>query len=120
MKPRLENALGLLGEDATLQDVAELILGYPGPNDQPCLNPTCDEVCRWKQTAGRPKLFHSPQCRLAYERAQRSLVAEIRALERALKAPGQSHDRRPIQIALAKRRWALTRYPDVSRGSDQS
>jgi hypothetical protein len=117
MKPRLETALRGLGQDVSIQDVAALLLGYPAATKQPCFNPTCAEVCEWKEGAGRPKLFHSNACRVSYVRTRQGLISEIHELESTLDAPGPSYVRRSVEAALAQRRWALARYPDVTRQS---
>jgi hypothetical protein len=120
MRPRLEAALAAIGHNMSLQDVAALLLRYPASTKQPCFNPDCAHVCEWREGAGRPKLFHSDACRVAYVRKRQGLLSEIQALEDVLGAPGPSYVRRSVEVAVAQRRWALARYPDVGRSRSAS
>ena len=108
------------GENAPLDTVAEdLQACLQPPAIATCMNPDCSEECTWPRGRGRPALFHDRLCHEKYHLIRRRLVAEIadidEALERQPRPP--SEERIYLENQLARRRWLLARYPDLSAGA---
>lgn len=73
-----------------------------------CLHPDCSTRVPWKAARGRPSLFCGQAHRDRYRSDRERLVEAVRTAEAAaLTSPLREH--------LARLRWLLARYPDLSR-----
>ena len=84
MQPKLDKALGGLGEAPEVERLLEVLASYPSTDSMPCMNPFCTNACSWPDGGGRPPIFCSQTCRRAYARERASLLAQVRWLERYL------------------------------------
>lgn len=94
--------------------VSALEEALPPDDTYPCMNPHCDgeRTCSWPTGAGRPQRFCSRRCRQQFERNRARLVWEIRFLAERLDDPQiVGLTRKRLTRHLAKRRWALERFP---------
>ena len=80
------------------------------------MNPDCSKKCKWPDGRGRPPLFHDRLCHEKYHLIRRRLVAEIDDIDQALERQPRpsSEERIYMENQLARRRWLLLRYPDLS------
>ena len=109
-------------EPATSAELVSAVDEALPPDDTyPCMNPHCDgdRPCSWPTGAGRPQRFCSRRCRQQFERNRARLLWEIRFLYERLEDPEiVGLARKQLTRHLAKRRWALERFPLSER--DQS
>lgn len=83
----------------------------PPASRLPCLNPRCRRDCAWSATEGRPQLFCSGSCRLAWNRERKRLMRDLGVLESACLDPkARQHELRALRSQVAHIRWALERY----------
>lgn len=111
------------GADSTPAEVAHaLTSALLLPNEAPCMNPRCGNVCTWPAGSGRPRDFCSRTCRQACYRTLERLRAELELIEAVL-APeaGTYPDRVTLGSQAGKLRWWIRRYPDPpSERADQT
>lgn len=76
MVTRLETALADLGEDPGVDEVLQVLAGYPPIKSTRCMNPKCTNSCTWPDAGGRPPGFCQPSCRVECLRDRDSLRAQ--------------------------------------------
>ncbi len=123
MRPTLSVLRARRGPDPGLDTVADDLRACLQPKlTASCMNPDCSKKCKWPDGRGRPPLFHDRLCHEKYHLIRRRLVAEIadidQALERQPRPP--SEERIFMENQLARRRWLLLRYPDLSPAAPPS
>lgn len=110
MVPRLETALADLGEDPGVDEVLQVLAGYPPIKSTRCMNPKCTNSCTWPDAGGRPPEFCQPSCRVECLRDRASLRAQEAALAGLMQLDASVRKRRIIERRLALTRWLLARY----------
>ena len=108
--PRLETALADLGEDPGVDEVLQVLAGYPPIKSTRCMNPKCTNSCTWPDAGGRPPEFCQPSCRVECLRDRASLRAQEAALADLMQLDASVRKRRVIERRLALTRWLLARY----------
>lgn len=119
MKPTYSVLRARRGADATLETIADdLKSSLPHRDSTRCMNPECSEECIWPAGRGRPARFHDRLCHDRYHLVRGRLLTEMEDIKHALdRTPKPSTDERIyLENQLARRRWLLERYPDLSAG----
>lgn len=103
------------GADSTPAEVAHaLTSALLLPNEAPCMNPRCGNVCTWPAGSGRPRDFCSRTCRQACYRTLERLRAELDLIETVLARGTATYPERvALSAAAAKLRWWIRRYPNL-------
>ncbi len=85
------------------------------PDELPCLNPACDNVCQYPKRGSRgfrPSRFCSKACRATFDRTRARLSEELALLDDLAKTHSWSkREHLDLQRQISLRRWALARYP---------